>query len=415
MDDFIYTATENPKQRQGYLNPKQRQGFLPKASTPERLRSTSAPWNEADIPKRDWIAPRFVCRGTVTVLAGPGAASKSLLGIGWAVAIALGCDLGDFRPAGAHRVMVLNYEDDDHEQQRRLSAALRWHGRTPTDLENRLTRIVCPDAMGALFRPDLDGAIETTSFFDDLDAELAAFPYGVLFLDVFTEIHDFNESSNPEVKSVMRRLVALARKHNIAIVVIHHFRKGASEPGDVDAIRGASAIVNTARQAFTLAPMSQEEALAWGISPDSRKFFSRLDDAKLNYHAGGATAWFERTYYPLDNGESIPASLPWTPPSDQASLMQIEALVDGIAAGTDEGPYARTYRKNTPRSIQALFQDLGLANKAANAALLTSLITEGRIEEATWRHSSRRHHTKALRVKESRLPMADWKDDEGLE
>jgi hypothetical protein len=395
---------------------RQRRGYLHLGETvgTTKLQLESSDWTEGEIPKREWLAPRYLCRGTVTVLAGAGAAGKSLVAIAWAVALVLGRDLGDFRPTGEHRVMVLSYEDDDTEQKRRLSAALRGHGKTSSDLVGKLGRLICPDDMGALFTDPLYvGSLDNTDWFNQLDDHLAEFRPDLLIVDVLAEIHDLNESDNASIKQVMRRLTGLARKYNLAILCIHHFRKGATEPGDVDAIRGATAIVNTARQAFTLATMTKEEAVNWNISESSRKAFARLDDAKLNYSAGGATAWFERTYYPLDNGESVPASLPWTPPSGIASLMQVDDLVEAIGAGIDGGPYTRPLRANAPRSILKLFQRLGLGNGKDNADLITRLIAEGRIEEAEWRNPADRHYYLSLRVVEGQFPMADWRDQRG--
>jgi AAA domain len=90
-------------------------------------------WDEAALPRRPWVAPGFLLRRTVTLLAGAPSAFKSSLLLGWASAITLYRDFGRFRPAVQGRVIVYNTEDDDDEQCRRLSAVLRQFNATPDD------------------------------------------------------------------------------------------------------------------------------------------------------------------------------------------------------------------------------------------------------------------------------------------
>jgi RecA-family ATPase len=71
------------------------------------------------------VVPRYLPRGIVTVMAGPGGSAKSLLCLAWAIAIALGVPFGDFDPIAPRHVIVVNMEDDIEEQRRRIAAIMR--------------------------------------------------------------------------------------------------------------------------------------------------------------------------------------------------------------------------------------------------------------------------------------------------
>jgi len=69
-------------------------------------------WVEEDLPKRPWIAKGYLLRSSVTVIAGAGAAGKSMLCLGYAVALAFGEKWGKFAPLETCRVSLVNAEDD---------------------------------------------------------------------------------------------------------------------------------------------------------------------------------------------------------------------------------------------------------------------------------------------------------------
>src|SRR5215469_8992158 len=73
-------------------------------------------WGEADLPRRDWVAPGYAMRGAVTVVTGPPSAMKSSLMLAWAAAVALEVEHGPFRPRERGAVVVYNVEDDQTEQ-----------------------------------------------------------------------------------------------------------------------------------------------------------------------------------------------------------------------------------------------------------------------------------------------------------
>jgi hypothetical protein len=159
--------------------------------------------------------------------------------------------------------------------------------------------------------------------------------------DPLAELHDADENDNVALRAVVAAFRTLAVEFDMAVVLLHHTRKGPVAAGDPDSARGASSIIGAARIVMTLAPMSEEDAKGFGL-PSSRKARSqyvRLDAAKQNYAAIGDAAWYEKAVVILANGEAVAAAAPWTPPDIWAALSPsvINAILDDIERGPAEG------------------------------------------------------------------------------
>jgi len=270
-----------------------RKGGKPNGSTAPALWIDTDPWVEADIPRRPWIAPGYALRGSVTIVTGPPSAMKSSLMLAWACALALGQEDGDFRKKARGKVVVYNVEDDREEQRRRLSAALRQFDALSADVHNSVIR-TGPAGVGTLLEVDLEtGFVHETFAMQALRALLSEQDPDVLIVDPLAELHTAPENDNTALRSVIAAFRALAAEFDIAIIVLHHTRKGAVTPGDPDAARGASSLIGAGRVVLTLCGMSEEDADALGITKDrrTRSAYVRLDDAKQNYAAIGEARW----------------------------------------------------------------------------------------------------------------------------
>ena len=122
---------------------------------------------------------------------------------------------------------------------------------------------------------------------------------------------------------------------------MHHTRKGVVSPGDPDAARGASSLIGAGRVVLTLCAMSEEDAEMLGMANDrkTRSAYIRLDDAKQNYAALGEARWYEKVVYALDNGEHVPAAVPWQAPDmwDCITVAVANRILDDIDAGMEGG------------------------------------------------------------------------------
>ncbi len=363
-------------------------------------------WDESAIPRRAWIAPRYLLRGTVAVLIGAPGVAKSLLALTWGIALALGEPHGDFAPPSKTRVAVCNAEDDRDEQRRRMSAALRQFGATPGDLGDRLMRLG-PIGVATLMRRSVIGGFEKTSGFAELARLVAEREVDVLVLDPLAELHELDENSNGELRQFIAAIRSFAIEANVAVLLLHHVRKGAVSPGDMDAARGASALIGAVRAAWTLAAMSETEAESFNIPKNRRTYFARLDDAKTNYGPAGAPRWFEKTVIQIGNGEMLPALLPWSPPVPRAaSAEDCNALLREIERGVAGEPFSPKLGPHS-RSIRALLRRHGFAGAAERPAL-DALLAAG-AEIAIYRTGARKD---AQGLRHTGRPSAEWTDGE---
>jgi len=336
-------------------------------------------WAEASIARRQWIAPGYLLRGAVTLAAGAGGAGKSSLVIGWACGLALGLPFGRLEPIGCSRVMLYNVEDDDAEQQRRLSAALRQFGARPADLGGRVIRCG-PGGVGTLLEQDPQtGEFRATEVWAELERAVLDLRPDVVALDPLAELHTCEENDNTALRHVVAFFRAFAQRHNIAVVLIHHARKGGLA-GDADMIRGAGSIVGAVRIAATVATMTEDEAKELGVLPRLRRSYFRLDGVKANYAAGRDAEWFELMPYTLDNGDEVAAALPWQPPAQAGggeAPETIALLLAAIERGTPGGPYSPRLGIDEPRSVAPILATQGITDPEDQRDALRRLYARG--------------------------------------
>lgn len=333
-------------------------------------------WDEDAIPARPWVAEGFLLRGAVTVIVGAPAAGKSSLMVGWAASLALGMEYGKLKPVHPLSVMTYNVEDDRDEQRRRFTAFLHWSGHSPCQLGSKLTRIGT-DGVGTLLALNSENCIQVTPAMQQLERELEARKPDVLMLDPFVELHEVEENDNTSVRTVMAYFRSLAIKYNMAVVLLHHTRKGAvGNPGDPDVARGASAVIGAARIVLTVSVMTEQEAQNFGLPADHHRYFSRVDGAKINAAPIGKEEWFERQSYELSNGDRVAMMKPWTPPQDSVSVEQISLIEAGIANGSPVGPWSPKLSKDQ-RSIRKLLSDCGVSTADGQKKVLNDLLRDG--------------------------------------
>ena len=375
-------------------------------------------WSEADLPRRRWIAQGYLLRGALSVLVGSPGVSKSTLSLAWGVALALGQDWGRLCPADEDRtvgrrkrVLILGFEDNDDEQKRRLSALLRQFSRTPLDLDGRLMRCG-PNHIGALIERDtLTGSVKASAGLTALEEIIATFKPDVLVIDPLIEAMGAgDENDNGVVSAALSILRALAERHQMAVLLVHHVRKGQVVPGDMDAARGASALIGKVRAGLTLTSMSEQEAAALNIPVDRRRHYLRLDDGKSSYAELGSAEWFERLTIHLDNDDTAPTLLPWSPPRDVISP-EIRSLVEaGIARGTDGEPWSPTI-STRPRSIANLMTTCGVTTRDGQKQLLAEIIHDGYRADIKYRSRGRKDEL-GLRSPAGEPCNVRWLDDD---
>lgn len=308
---------------------------------PEPLWLDEGEWEAVAIPRRPWVVPNYLMRGSVSVLSGQGAGGKSSLVVAWTISGATGVPVGEFSPAKPLICVNYNTEDDMDEQRRRYSAALVQAGKGPQDVARRVIRCG-PNTIGTLFERDSNtGRIVATAAMVALEAICADSGADVLVCDPLAELHNAEENDNTAMRAVVAAFRGMAQRLGIAILILHHDRKGNNAPGDMDRMRGASAITGAVRVMLTLTTMSQEEAEKFGIPADQRRRHFRIDGAKSNYAPAQDAEWWRLSGVELPNGETVAAAAPWSPPGafDGVSMSGAVAVLDAMHKGINGAPF----------------------------------------------------------------------------
>lgn len=241
-----------------------------------------------DIKARQWIAARRLIRGFVTGLIAPGGVGKSLISIQWAAAIALGVGLcNGFNVRETTKVLIVNNEDPQDELDRRAHAVfaglqLKW-----ADAYDRVgflsgygdpVRLVGRD-------PKTRQLVEMPAVRELIDL-IRTHEIGVLMVDPVISTHSgLDENSNTDMDYLIGAYRKIAAETNCAILLVHHSRKPAQgssngHVGNIDAGRGASAIKDAMRIGLTFFTMSEDDAETYGVLPEERHRFVRLDETE---------------------------------------------------------------------------------------------------------------------------------------
>jgi hypothetical protein len=296
------------------------------------------------IKPRQWLLARCFCRTFLSGLVAPGDAGKTTLRLTQAIELATNRELLGHHIYQRSRVLVISLEDDRDELHRRLAAICKYHEIDPAELKGWL---FCRDLKRVkLATRDKNGERQAGPLEGMLRRAIARTRCDLLVLDPFVKLHALAENDNADMDFVCEQLIAIAQDCNIAVDSPAHTHKGAITAGDADARRGASAQRDAGRLDYTLTTMSEDEAESFGIHPDERKGFVRLDKAKANLTRAIRAEWFQLVGVPLGNatplypeGDDMQAIERWTPPDTWGGLDEdmLNGILDGIDVGLSDG------------------------------------------------------------------------------
>lgn len=368
-----------------------------------------------DIQPRQWLYGTMLVRRYISVLIAPGGVGKTALSIAIACAVARGkAILTDHVHAQAN-VLVCNLEDPEDEFDRRIAACMIHHGMDEEELEGRLFVINGRERRLVLASLDEDGLTIAYPDKDALVAQIRANNIGLVIVDPFVNSHELEENSNPHINAAARAWAEVANSTGCSVLLVHHTRKGATA-GDMDAGRGASALMGAARSAMTLTAMTPEEAADFGVSEKERRLHIRLDDAKANLSpAAGVARWMRLQSVALENGDqeypngdSVQALEPWEPPKpfDGLTNEDCNRALDIIHAGPGGG--ARyTASRSGPNAARwaghVLTQKFDLTPAMATIVIKTWL-SNGVLIETEYDDPEQRKKRRGLVVDHSKRP-----------
>ena len=178
--------------------------------------------------ERRWLIDGLWADEAVGIVGGEPKCCKSFLALDMAVAVATGqrC-LRHFLVPRPGRVLLFAAEDALHIVRQRLDGICRAAGATLADVDVQV--ITAPSV-----RLDLESDRKAlTETIDELQPRL-------LILDPFVRLHRVDENVSGEVAPLLAFLRDLQRRFHLAVVLVHHARKGAGKERAGQALRGSS-------------------------------------------------------------------------------------------------------------------------------------------------------------------------------
>ena len=175
-----------------------------------------------------WLVTSLWSEQAVGIIGGEPKCCKSFLALDLAVAVAAGTPcLRRFAVPRAGRVLLYAAEDALHTVRRRLDGICAAAGLALCDLDVQV--ITAPTV-----RLDLETDRRS------LDETVAKMQPRLLVLDPFVHLHRVDENASGEVAPLLAYLRELQRRYGVAVIVVHHAKKGAGRMRAGQALRGSS-------------------------------------------------------------------------------------------------------------------------------------------------------------------------------
>ena len=300
---------------------------------------------EVQPEEQRWLIEGLWSAEAVGIVGGEPKCCKSFLALDMAVAVASGTPcLGRFPTVRRGRVLLFAAEDSLAVVRQRLVGIA---AATNTALDALDIHVI----IAPVVRLDIE--LDRTRLEDTVGALRPA----LLVLDPFVRLHRVDENASAEVAPLLDFLRGLQRRYQVAVVLVHHARKGASHIRGGQALRGSS------------------ELHAWG---DSNLYLRRNADDELSLaieHRAAASV----------DGLSISLHAD----GDALSLRVVDAAVPAAAGPASASPLERVERiladATTPLT-QREIRDLAKIRAASVGDALTALVTDGRIVRTDGRY-----------------------------
>jgi RecA-family ATPase len=244
-------------------------------------------------------------RKALTVMASPPGVGKTTFSLQLAVRFAMGLPWLGFEPIRTGPVVVVNGEEPLDELKRRFLAACIEADVDPMVAAKRVLLISGFERPIKLVRQDKQRGVLRTDDVRLLHETIRAHKGRLAILDPLVDLHGVEEKDNTALAEFMQVLRELAGENDMAVMAFSHVPKAAiseTSAGDLTAIRGGGAIGGAARIAYTLYPMTKDEAAHRRLSLSQAADYVRLDNAKASMTRRDTDAvWLRRESLSLDN------------------------------------------------------------------------------------------------------------------
>lgn len=362
------------------------------------------------VPPREWVYGHFLIKRFISVLGAPGGTGKTAYAFAVGLCIATGVEFLGEPVHEPGNIWIYNLEDPKDELYRRFNAAVRRYGVSRSEIEGRVFLDSGRDRELVIAKSTRDGGIVVSPVVKQVIAEIKARNIKVMIVDPFVRSHRLEENVNEQIDFAAALWGQVADLAGCAILLLHHFRKGGMS-GDAAAFRGASALVDAARSAISLSPMSADEAEKLGVSVEDQWQFVRVDNAKLNLAPPPSAAlWFKLVGNDLDNQTTVrPADRVqtverWNAPAtwDDMPWPLIIRVLDAIEAGCGEGEYYSLAPQAKERWAGSVLVEAGKGAGQAKA-ILRAWHESGVLEEGQYLSSRAKRLIGCVRVNQAKV------------
>ncbi|MGC6473003.1 MAG: AAA family ATPase [Parvibaculales bacterium] len=292
--------------------------------------------------------------GTISLTVAAGGVGKSMVVIQEACAIA----------NNGNKVMLLMLEDDLNEVKRRVKACLTHHGYDEAKIAENLI-VLSEETRLTIARVEHNHPVA-------VDGHLireAAMQFGarVIIADPFVQTHEMNENDNGQMNFVADQFRSIAKEQNIAVMLVHHTRKGSEYGTRGENARGASALKDAARSVRELRQLGETEASELNIDASFAHEIICLDHTKANYTKRAELRYLRKIPVLLSEASQksqISATVEAYIPETYEDLVtdehrnEIRQMI--IKARKDEKPYVKNPRNGSRNIYKEAQAKMGL-------------------------------------------------------
>jgi 5S rRNA maturation endonuclease (ribonuclease M5) len=366
-------------------------------------------------PPRGWLLGNIFARRFMSSLLADGGVGKTALRYAQLLSLALGRSLTGEHVFQRCKVLIVSLEDDADELKRRILALLLHYGIDRSELAGWLFLSAPGGRRGKMMTLDKNGNPVRGPLAADIEAVIVARKIDIVSIDPFVKSHSVEENSNSGIDDVVQVLTDLAANYNIALDAPHHTSKGAADPGNANRGRGASAMKDGARLVYTLTPMSTDEAKAFGVVEEERRFLVRMDSGKVNIAPPMCSAkWFRLVGVRLFNGnalypggDEVQAIVPWDPPDTWADLSSVllNQILTAIDAGLPDGNRFTDARSGGERAAwRVVVEHAANKTEAQAREIIKTWVKNGVLVSYEYRNEKTRKDVTGLRLDTTKRP-----------
>jgi hypothetical protein len=333
----------------------------------------------SQIPPRQWAYGRFLLFGSAAVIGAADGTGKGYIAVTIMLAMITGLDLLGEKVWRTGDVAIVTYEDGKLEWERRFAAGCLHHQLDYADVMRHVRFVTKPTGRIVFAARGPRGFVFPDS--EAIAKLLRAGNFVLLLIDPFNNAHTIDEgNNNVAIAAVAAELSRIADTARVAVLVLHHLKKGAV--GDPDDLMGAVMLRANFRSCRILQKMTAEEADQLGLPANDAWRYVRISGTKENYAIPPEHAtWFRLNSVNLGNatrdypdGDAMAAVMPWTPPPMFAGMtaFQRDAVFDAISAT----PHAKDKRAKDIPWVGRPLIDLGDRTEGQASKIVTTWIRE---------------------------------------